>query len=398
MGITNGDSALISIREYDIISGELISHTYPDTSDYLSHRIKYNKKNLTILYPLMDSKFHYINYNSKSKSYHLFSLDKNGHKEGDEYIDTISFEKYFNPDSVYQSSNYKMLKISEDSLITLDYIFNDDPNLNKQTKLTLYNKKLERKRIFNIDSLINYESNILNLYKANHNHVYITGKIEGSAIFNDTVFYSIFNWEGQLEKQFTTIYNNENHTGFDITYLEKEKEFLILSLSNDVSSIDFLITNSENKLNLIKSFKFKNNYIYNPNFIAQLKNGDILIKGYQKLKVGNQWLGNWPTWLRIKAEDLGLISSNNDLTHLPLINFKVYPNPVKNNLTIKFQESFSGNIQFSDELGRIIMNENIKNKIKVNLNVSKFSKGIYFIEVINNKSNITYTAKTFVKE
>lgn len=394
--ITYGDTALLCIRQYDINTGDLVNHSYPDTMDLLSHRIRFSTQNKTILYPLKNRTFQYLWHDRKSMSYNQYNLDENGHLLQDKLTDSITFEEIINPDSVSQGGTFKLIKISEDSLITLDYVFNNDnPLLDKQTKLTLYNKNLEKKRVFKIDSLIYKNSQNLQLINANHDFIYLSGKFIENDFFTDTFFYSIFNWEGKLEAQFTTIYDGKNHSNFKIVHLEKDKKFLVVSVANDLSGIDFLLTTDEGKLDLIKEYKFDNEYVFSPSFMTQLENGDILLKGNQKIKIENSWRGFWPIWIRIKAKDIGLKTSNMNLAEFEKKNLITYPNPVKNILKVEFESRLMSTFKIIDEMGRIVLTFKMRNEFAKDIDVSRFSKGVYFI--MDAKSVNKNQIGTFIK-
>ena len=74
--------------------------------------------------------------------------------------------------------------------------------------------------------------------------------------------------------------------------------------------------------------------------------------------------------------------------------FKIYPNPAKDNLLISLEEFTEKQVTLSiyDSRGKLLITENIESFSEVN--VSNFSKGVYFI-TIGSDSEI-FTSK-FVK-
>lgn len=67
-------------------------------------------------------------------------------------------------------------------------------------------------------------------------------------------------------------------------------------------------------------------------------------------------------------------------------NIKIYPNPASENITIDLGESNSKaiNIDMIDSIGKIIFSENYTNQNKVSVNLSQFSKGVYFVKITND--------------
>jgi hypothetical protein len=68
-----------------------------------------------------------------------------------------------------------------------------------------------------------------------------------------------------------------------------------------------------------------------------------------------------------------------------LINYKVYPNPTNNNVTLKYNLSNTENVQISivDIYGKIIKNITVINKqsISKNIDLTNISSGIYFVKL-----------------
>ncbi len=71
----------------------------------------------------------------------------------------------------------------------------------------------------------------------------------------------------------------------------------------------------------------------------------------------------------------------------------IYPNPVKDVLTVETNTNNSYNLEITNQLGQTIYSSIIKNK-KI-IDASFFAKGVYVIKLINNKES---SIKMFVKE
>lgn len=83
--------------------------------------------------------------------------------------------------------------------------------------------------------------------------------------------------------------------------------------------------------------------------------------------------------------------SINELNHLTV---NVYPNPVGNELFIEFDNQGAVTIEVLDNLGKVILSKQ-SGESKVNLNMTAFSSGVYFIKITADKG--VYTERV-VKE
>ncbi len=82
----------------------------------------------------------------------------------------------------------------------------------------------------------------------------------------------------------------------------------------------------------------------------------------------------------------GTIASTDDFTNN---SFKLYPNPSNEVITIQSETELINSIQIFDLNGRLIISENKTSKQSQTIDVSKFSKGIYLVEVISEKGATT---------
>ena len=76
--------------------------------------------------------------------------------------------------------------------------------------------------------------------------------------------------------------------------------------------------------------------------------------------------------------------------------FKVYPNPSNEVITIQSETELINHLSVFDINGRLIFSENIIQKGSTILDVSKFSKGIYLLEITSEKGS-TAVKKLMVK-
>jgi endonuclease I len=100
-------------------------------------------------------------------------------------------------------------------------------------------------------------------------------------------------------------------------------------------------------------------------------------------------------YYRLKMIDIdGRFSNSKTITVRIADNFSnalVYPNPTKDKLVIKLQQTLTGNssLVIADLSGRILMQQQVVSGQKnIDLDVSKFSAGRYFIKISNNNELI----------
>lgn len=75
--------------------------------------------------------------------------------------------------------------------------------------------------------------------------------------------------------------------------------------------------------------------------------------------------------------------------------FSVYPNPVKNNVTVSNTNASISSIEMTDINGRVVKNESFINVNNAVINVSDLAQGIYMMKIVSDKGIVT---KKIVKE
>ena len=87
---------------------------------------------------------------------------------------------------------------------------------------------------------------------------------------------------------------------------------------------------------------------------------------------------------------------NLDVSSVELIedDLKIYPNPVKDILTVDFKDGLK-EIRIINNLGQTVLNKML-NGVKQDIDVSKLSRGIYYIQVENKNKEIL--SSKFIKE
>ena len=79
--------------------------------------------------------------------------------------------------------------------------------------------------------------------------------------------------------------------------------------------------------------------------------------------------------------------------HEHQLNLSIFPNPVNNELTIEFSSLKKREIYISNQLGKIMYSDEVKNE-SVHIDTHDLIDGFYFIKIIEGESNYNYT---FVK-
>jgi hypothetical protein len=82
--------------------------------------------------------------------------------------------------------------------------------------------------------------------------------------------------------------------------------------------------------------------------------------------------------------------------NLTVQNLTIYPNPVKNSLTLKFENTDIQNINIIDSTGKVVFSKNNFDVNSENVNVSNFVKGIYLLKY--QQKNGVWGSSKFVKE
>lgn len=79
-------------------------------------------------------------------------------------------------------------------------------------------------------------------------------------------------------------------------------------------------------------------------------------------------------------------TNDNILENVKYTNLNIYPNPASNKITIEIPEKYvsSGLIDIYDQTGRKLLTIPIENKSLINIDISKFSNGIYIVQIKNN--------------
>ena len=108
---------------------------------------------------------------------------------------------------------------------------------------------------------------------------------------------------------------------------------------------------------------------------------------HSAIAINNEYQENIPNKYQDQAVNTLIISQLDDLSVL-----KVYPNPVNDHLTIELISSSGGSnmIEVTDSQGRSLLSNTGELKGVMNLDVSTFSPGTYFIKILNKETGKIY--------
>ena len=96
----------------------------------------------------------------------------------------------------------------------------------------------------------------------------------------------------------------------------------------------------------------------------------------------------------IKGEDIGILTTNKDVSLSSESILKISPNPTSDILTIEFDNVTSGKLQIYNEIGHLISSKDLYDFKNYNYNVSELVDGKYHIKFIDD--NKIYNAQ-FIK-
>ena len=383
--VNRGDSSLISIRKYDIENGALVDHIVNEAHDLDSQRVRNSRSQGSILYPLPDRSFRYFELNENMGIISRYVLDQNGHRLEDPISDTIKLadgSDITDPDIRFTR---RMYKASPDTLVAFDAISIETNDLiEKQTLVTIYDKDLNIINKYQIDTKLEYEWKRLWFFDADNDHIIISGeKVSGG--FFDTLIFIIMTYDGNILHQFTGVYDDRNHSFSAYKYLEKENTILFSGLSSKYYGFNIAFINETNKIDLHRQFYFTDiNYGFSSRIFYMLENMDVIAFGYTIYLREGIYFSNWPTWMRIKAGDLGLQGTSiQQVSEIP--NIPIHPNPATHSITISHGHEGEARIEVLDVMGGVLIGKTVMSAGEDELDVSVLNAGLYVVRVLDGR-------------
>ncbi|MCC6816918.1 MAG: hypothetical protein IT267_10940 [Saprospiraceae bacterium] len=94
----------------------------------------------------------------------------------------------------------------------------------------------------------------------------------------------------------------------------------------------------------------------------------------------------WSSWVMIKGDDVGILTSNKELIFDQKLDLKISPNPVYNKIRIEFDQFYCGILNISNDLGQILYSKKIIQESEFNFDASHLPIGNYNIQLITDNN------------
>ncbi len=396
-----GDSAIIVTRKYNPDTGELMDHIVADVTNPNVLRIKNTVNGQRQLFGLKNGQFYTNEFIQESGpgnndfAYAQTKLDQYGNILEAEKRDTVRFEfPIDSTDKVGQTNQSRFLRVSEDTLISVQNWTNFwEHDYYKQPGLVLFDKNLNKVKSIKLDDAlegINFKS--LYLRYADHQYVIIHAPVWEQTpedAFEPLDEYLVLDYDGNVVRRFSNEFNGFRHNVLKFNYSEKMNEFLVLFGAHYLEGIGimFLKTKPGGGLEYLGKLSYKpNDHVLFFYYVSQLENGDILIHGNNRTPDpespwGFGYYGDWPTLMRIRAEDVGLSVDKDPVEKLQYIH--IYPNPVRTYLNMDGLKAENVILRIYDLTGRQVMSHSagFAGQRSLNMDVSSLSAGFYLLKV-----------------
>ncbi len=388
----------ISIRKYDIMTGELIEHLYNKDTLKNDEKLNFYPEQIR-MYPL-NGNYVYITpylpplfttyikiFNSKTNLESIDSLKRDSlYISGSSYgpflqnNETLIYSRHSFNQSVFEpikDENYDSMRFFID-YYTLDFDFI---------------KSIELSDYFPYNWQIS-------LNQDNDNLVFICK--DSSSFFRTYTAYVFFDDNGKYLE--TIDLKRKSDKNILIKKLPKQKGVLVFETHNnsgeDNKYIDVFRSNGHGNLELLKKLTFKEKRIVNVNHISILKNNTILLELTLWVQDPDKPQGASLTkiidLIAFDSEELGLVGTQEEPVKKE--RFFIYPNPTKENIKIKVLSSFNGTIEIYDAQGRIVEIIKVENSNTKKIDVSGLSKGVYYIKAIDKNRKLLFKTESFVVE
>lgn len=92
----------------------------------------------------------------------------------------------------------------------------------------------------------------------------------------------------------------------------------------------------------------------------------------------------WSSWAMFKGEDLGILTTNKDVSFENENLLKISPNPANEIIQLKFDKAYSGLLNIYNEIGQLIYSTKLINDKEVNYDASGLINGYYSVQFITN--------------
>jgi len=406
--INPGDSAIIVTRKYNPDTGDLEEYIQADVTDPEVWRIRNTVNGQRQLFGLKNGEFYANEFIRKSGvgnddyAYGQTKLDQYGNILEAEKRDTVRFEfPIDSTDKVGQTNQSRFRRVSEDTLISVQNWTNYwEHDYYKQPGLVLFDKNLNKVKSIKLDDAlegINFKS--LYIYYADHQYIIIYAPVWEQTpedAFEPYAEYLVLDYDGNVVRRFSNEFNGYRHHVINFTYSELEEEFLVFFGAHYLEGLGimFLKTKQGGGLEYMGKLSYKpNDHVLFFYYVSQLENGDILIQGNNRTPDpespwGFGYYGDWPTLMRIRAEDVGLSVDKDPVDQLQYLH--IYPNPVRTYLNIDGLKAENVILRIYDLTGRQVMSHpaGFAGQRSLKMDVSSLGAGFYILKAFDAKGKL----------
>ncbi len=399
----------LTIRILDPETGQLVDSSFADINDTLAVIINksYQLFKSDSSSNLDSATYQYIMRNSRKYGYNKvksYLLDSKGYRLE---------EKVTIFDSIYEYLEKEPFSLLEDNtFISTRHVFNNinkiDSNYQYRYFIDKYDRDLNILNSAEITDIFNAKNSYRITKEYVDNDLIIFKYINEPEFFKWKVYYYIFDHYGNLLDSIN-IYTKEAVDLTGTIQRISQNEFLIAGVNYHAVDKDFTLYFYKKKIGepmrMVKKIKVggldiyyaSNHYYPYIRKIKILENGDFLIIGRSGPKIDGNGSPIWPFVMYVPAKDLeGNVAIEETKSQSRKMKFEIYPNPSKQKINISFEDSFTGDVEIVDEMGRIVIGNNIIDKRKVQLDISNLSAGFYFIKAMSK--NTIYKSAGFLVE
>ena len=383
--------AQLSIREYNSISGQLMKHIFQDQPLLDDEKLIFYPSK-TLIYPNNDNEYIYYSPLTTENDY-LYQLIRFDNDAKFISIDTVSKKRKY-----CCFTSQPIIKIGKDSILT-------GRHQNKQSLIEPIKKENYDTFDFSVDlysssfdslvsyDLIEYIPYYWNLSIGYDKAGYISVISKDSIKTNNTYMaISYFNMDGTHYE--TLDFEKDIPLNLKIKKLPNQEGFLLIDRIGDNNlnnkrKIEIKKSDGHGNIELIKTISFEGGRYFAIKSMDILKN-NMIILGLQLRKPDPTNQRNSLTRteyiIALDGNKLGLVDTNEETVEKE--RFFIYPNPVKENITIEFSSIFSGNVEIIDILGRNVRTLRVDNSIKQEVDATGLTKGIYNVMIEQEKRAI----------
>lgn len=377
-------------RVYNLETGQLLSYNTINDGVEEAHIIHY-RTNRNYFLKVDENVFDFLNRNISREGGFTERVRISDFGLAYNPTDTI-IESFYNTQDLTEarfSLTRKFLQIDNGDIIHLDQVFfGEDFNASQPlTRISKYDKEYNLIKYSDLNSLgLSSYGSIGLIHSTDDDKILLRGCLDQNLNLPCRYFYLIF--DNELNHLNTLTPYVSNHY-FSFTYnteiIQEDNSIIAIDKNTELdgnSNFVFYRLKSDNQYDTLKVLTIKeDNWGSWASNVFQLENGDLLIKFNYGCLDDTSHFASWnPTWMRLKAEDLQLITSTEDIVQKQN-SIHAYPNPVSDVLNLKSDRIIAGSINIVNALGKVVYNQNINTTSEFRINVAHLESGMYNIAV-----------------